>query len=189
MLRAVRAEGLAAALSWAWYLLARNPEVEERVRDEVASVLDGRHPIPNDVDALEYTDRVFAEALRLYPSDWAVARTAKNTTRLFNFVMRRGSLVVISPYLTHRNPRLWPEPERFDPDRFLPEEIVRRPRYAYLPFGNGTGDRWTWTLGVLVLASIAQSWRLRLAAGQKVAVEAASVLRPRGGLRMLIERV
>jgi cytochrome P450 len=189
MLRAVRAEGLAAALSWAWYLLAQNPTVEERMRDEVARVLSGRCPSPNDVDVLEYTDRVFAEALRLYPPGWAIARTAKNTTRLFNFVVRRGSVVLMSPYVTHRNPRLWPEPERFDPDRFLPEEIARRPRYAYLPFGNGAGDRLTWTLGVLVLAMIAQRWRLRLAADQEVAVEAARVLRPRGGLRMVIERV
>jgi cytochrome P450 len=185
-------ETTATALAWTWYLLDRNPEADARMRAEIDAVLGGRLPGYEDVARLEYTGRVFAEALRLYPPVWAIGRKSRNTMRLYNYHVMRGSICILSPYVTHRHPRLWPDPERFDPDRFLPEAVASRPRFAYFPFGGGTrtciGDRFATMEGVLLLASIAQRWRLRLSAGQQVAIEPLITLRAREGIKMRVER-
>jgi cytochrome P450 len=182
-------ETTATALTWTWYLISQNPDVEARMRAEVDAVLGGRLPRHEDLDRLEYTDRVFAEALRLYPPAWAIGRKVKTTARVFNHVLPKGSVIVLCPYVTHRHARLWPEPERFDPDRFLPEAIASRPRFAYFPFGGGTrvciGERFAWNEGVLLLATIAQRRRLALAPGQKVGIRPQMTLRPRFGMKMV----
>jgi cytochrome P450 len=183
--------GHATALTWTWYLLSQNPEADAKMRDELDRVLGGRLPRFEDVQALEYTDRVFAESLRLYPPAWALGRMAARETRIFNYVLAPGTIVVLSPYTMHRHERYWPEPERFDPDRFLPENMASRPRFSFFPFGGGPrtciGERFAWTEGVLLLATLAQRRRPQLAAGQRVATHPRITLRPRFGMRMLLE--
>ena len=184
-------ETTATALTWTWYLLSQNPDVDARMRGEIEGVLGTRPPTFDDVERLEYTERVFAEALRLYPPAWALGRMAVRETRIFNYLLPKGSIVILSPYTMHRHARYWPEPERFDPDRFLPENIAARPRFSFFPFGGGPraciGERFAWNEGVLVLATLAQRWRPVLAPGQRVATHPRITLRPRFGMRMVLE--
>lgn len=130
-------ETTAVALSWAFLLLAQNPVVLERMRDEADTVLAGRDPVSEDARALEYTKRVVQETARLKPPIWWVARTAINDDNIAGESIKAGTTVLISQYLIHRNPSVWEDPERFDPDRFEPEKSVRRSKFAYLPFGAG----------------------------------------------------
>ena len=130
-------ETTAVALSWAFLLLAQNPAVLERLRDEADTVLAGRDPVSEDVRALEYTKRVVQEVARLKPPIWWVARTAISDDNIAGEPIKAGTTVLISQYLIHRNPSVWADPERFDPDRFEPEQSVRRSKFAYLPFGAG----------------------------------------------------
>lgn len=130
-------ETTAVALSWAFLLLAQNPAVLERLRDEADTVLAGRDPVAEDVRSLEYTKRVVQEVARLKPPIWWVARTAISDDNIAGEPIKAGTTVLISQYLIHRNPSVWEDPERFDPDRFEPEQSVRRSKFAYLPFGAG----------------------------------------------------
>lgn len=186
-------ETTAYALTWTWYLLSQNPDVEARFHQELRDVLGDRLPEWNDLPRLEYTERVLLESMRLYPPAWAIGRQTRTQVRLFNSLIRAKSIVVMSPWVTHRNPRLWPEPERFDPDRFLPEERARRLRFAYFPFGGGPrgciGERFATAEAILVLATLGRRWRFRLAPGQRVAVQPRLTLRPRFGMKMIAERM
>lgn len=130
-------ETTAVALSWAFLLLAQNPAVLEKLRDEADTVLAGRDPVAEDVRSLEYTKRVVQEVARLKPPIWWVARTAISDDNIAGEPIKAGTTVLISQYLIHRNPSVWEDPERFDPDRFEPEQSVRRSKFAYLPFGAG----------------------------------------------------
>ena len=130
-------ETTAVALSWAFLLLAQNPVVLERLRDEADTVLAGREPVAEDVRSLEYAKRVVQEVARLKPPIWWVARTAIGDDNIAGEPIKAGTTVLISQYLIHRNPSVWEDPERFDPDRFAPEQSVRRSKFAYLPFGAG----------------------------------------------------
>lgn len=130
-------ETTAVALSWSFLLLAQNPAVLERLRDEADTVLAGREPVAEDVRRLEYTKRVVQEVARLKPPIWWVARTAISDDNIAGEPIKAGTTVLISQYLIHRNPSVWEDPERFDPDRFEPEQAVRRSKFAYLPFGAG----------------------------------------------------
>ena len=130
-------ETTAVALSWAFLLLAQNPVVLERLRDEADTVLAGREPVAEDVRSLEYAKRVVQEVARLKPPIWWVARTAIGDDNIAGEPIKAGTTVLISQYLIHRNPSVWEDHERFDPDRFAPEQSVRRSKFAYLPFGAG----------------------------------------------------
>ncbi len=184
-------ETTANALTWTWYLLSQHPEIEARLHEEIDRELAGRAPAFDDLPRLNYTERVFAESMRLYPPAWAIGRRAKAEHQLGNFRIPAQSIVLMSPYAMHRNPAYWPEPERFDPDRFLPEAIASRPKFAYFPFGGGArvciGERFAWMEGVLVLATIAQKWRLRLEANHPIDHQALITLRVRGDLNMKVE--
>ncbi|MBC8167142.1 MAG: cytochrome P450 [Bryobacteraceae bacterium] len=186
-------ETTANALTWTWYLLSQHPEAERKLHAEWNDVLQGRLPGFDDLPKLEYTERVLAESMRIYPPAWALGRMAVNQFRLYNYVIEPGSICIMSPYVMHRNPRYWPEPERFDPDRFTPEAKSGRPKYAYFPFGGGPrvciGERFAWMEGVLILATIGQRWRLRLEAGHPVESQAQITLRPRFGMKMTAECV
>jgi cytochrome P450 len=179
-----------AALTWLWYALARNPEAERRVRDEVDAVLGGRAPTYADVPRLRGTEMAVKEALRLYPpSAFLFVREAVEDVEIGGYPVRRGSWVVISPYVVHRDPRYFPDPEAFDPDRFSPGRVEGIPGYAYLPFGGGPriciGSALALMEMVLVAATVLQRFRVSLAPGQGEAEpEVAIVLRPRGGLRL-----
>ncbi len=163
-------ETTANALTWTWYLLAQHPEVETRLHAELEKVLGGRTPQFEDYRQLEYTERVLAESMRLYPPAWIVGRTALEDLEVAGYRIPAKSILLVSQYLNHRSPEYFPDPEKFDPDRFLPEAVAARPKLSYFPFGAGprqcAGEAFAWMEGVLVLATLAQHWRARLVANQ-----------------------
>ena len=185
-------ETTANALTWTWYLLSRHAEVEARLHEEVDRVLGGRRATADDLAALPYTRMVLSESMRLYPPAYAIGRRALERYTVGDVVIPPGSLVVVSPLVTQRDARWFPDPERFDPDRWTPEAQASRPKFSYFPFGGGTrmciGDQFAWTEGILVLATLAQRWRAELAAGQRVAMKPMITLRTRYGMRMVLER-
>lgn len=156
-------ETIANALVWTWILLAQDRGLQSRLEEEVDAVLDGRPATAADVTALGYTRRVLAESLRLLPPAWVVARTAAMEHRLSDVRIPAGAIVLISQYLLHRDARFFSDPHRFDPDRWLSNH-PDRPRSAFIPFGAGPraciGEGFAWMEGVLLLATIAQRWRL-----------------------------
>lgn len=183
-------ETVASALAWTWHLLAGAPETEARLHAEVDRVLAGRPPTVEDLPNLPYTARVFEEALRLYPPAWIITRKALADDEIGGYRIPAGALVVASPYVTHRDARFWPEPDAFEPERFLPERVAGRPRFAYYPFGGGPrlciGNHFAAVEAGLIIAAVAQRFRLRPAAGQQVMVEPSVTLRPRHGLLMTL---
>ncbi len=184
-------ETTANALTWTWYLLSQNPEAEARMHQELARVLAGRRPTFDDVIGLPYTTGVFAESLRLYPPAWAIGRRAREDYSIGEYTIPAKSILLMSPWVVHRDPRWWPEPERFQPERWSAEAAEKRPKFAYFPFGGGArvciGERFAWAEGVLVLATLAQRWNMRLVPGHPVATQAVITLRPRHGMKMTIE--
>ncbi|HST08056.1 MAG TPA: cytochrome P450 [Gemmatimonadaceae bacterium] len=183
-------ETTANALSWTWYLLSLNPEAEVRFHREVDALGD-RLPAPADMPRLSYTRMILAESMRLYPPAWAVGRRAINEFEAGGYRIPARSMVVMSQYITHRDSRFYPDPERFDPDRWLPELSSSRPKFSYFPFGGGTriciGEQFAWMEGVLLLATIAQKWSLRYTGTAAPEIEPRITLRPRGSLPMRIE--
>ncbi|GGW67166.1 cytochrome P450 [Streptomyces lucensis JCM 4490] len=169
-------ETTASALTWAWHLLAANPEAEARLHAEVDEVLGGRIPGHADVPGLVQTQRIFTETLRLYPPAWMYTRTTTEPTELAGHRLAAGSDLLISPYVIHRIPSLFPRPEVFDPDRWLPERAKDVARGSYLPFGAGSrkciGDVFGMTEATLALATIASRWRLRPVPGTTVSPRA-----------------
>ena len=138
-----------------------------------------------------YTTGVFAEALRLYPPAWAIGRRAKEDYRIGEHVIPARCIILMSPWVVHRDPRWWRQPERFDPERWCAEESDKRPKFSFFPFGGGArvciGERFAWAEGVLVLATIAQRWKMRLAPGHPVATQPVITLRPKHGMKMTLE--
>jgi cytochrome P450 len=184
-------ETTANALTWSWYLLSQHPEVERRLHAEIDEVLAGGAPGFADVPRLPYTEMVFSESLRLYPPAWGIGRMAKSDFELGDVCIPAKSICIMSPFLIHRDARWFPDPEKFDPERWTPEARESRPKFAYFPFGGGArvciGERFAWMEGVILLAAIAQKWRLRLAPGQKVEPLPLITLRVKNGLRMIAE--
>jgi len=185
-------ETTANALTWTWYLLSQNPAVEKRLHEEIDTVLGDRPPGVADLPKLPYTEMVLAESMRLYPPAWIIGRRALAEYSVGGHTVPKRSIVVASQWVTHRDPRYFPDPERFDPERFRPEAKAARPKFAYFPFGGGPrvciGEGFAWMEGVLLLATLARCWRLRLAPGQDVAPAPSITLRPKHGLRMVLER-
>ncbi len=186
-------ETTANALTWTWYLLSQNQEVETRLHQEIDEVLDGRLPTAEDVPRLRYTEMVFAEAMRLYPPAWVIGRMALEPHAIDGHEVPERSIVLMSQFVTHHDARWYPEPYRFDPERWRPEEREQRPRFAYYPFGGGPrlciGESFAWMEGALVLATIAQKWRLRLVPSHPLALKPLVTLRPRHGMKMIVESV
>jgi cytochrome P450 len=184
-------ETTAIALTWTWYLLSQNPVAEARMHEELDRVLGGRLPGYEDLPQLRYTEMVMAEALRLYPPAWAMGRLSLNEFQLGEYRLPAGTTVLASQYILHRDSRYFPDPLRFDPERHTAEAKVARVRGAYFPFGMGPrqciGEAFAWMEGVLVLATLAQRWRLRHDERHKVVVEPLFTLRPKGGMPMLVE--
>jgi len=178
-------ETSATALCWALHLVAGHPEVLERLQAEVDAVLAGRPPTADDLGRLRYTRMVIDETMRLYPTVWIFARQNVEEDEFCGFLIPPRSLLFICPYVTHRTPELWPDPERFDPGRFDPSDARARPRYAYLPFGGGPrkciGDVFALTEMQIVLALIVQRFRLVPAPDLPVVPRALATLRPRRG--------
>ena len=184
-------ENIATALTWTFYLLAQHPEVEGRLHAELDEVLGGRPPGAGDIPRLAYTRMVFEEAMRVYPPVPRLVRTALRDYEVGGYTVPAGSLVVVSQYLLHRDPRFWTDPERFDPGRWTPEAKRSRPAYSYFPFGGGArrciGDGFAYMEGVLVLATLASRWRLRLDPRDRVGIRATHFLHPKGPLLMTAE--
>ncbi len=186
-------ETTANALTWTWYLLSQHPDVERRLHEELRSVLGGGEPGFDNLPQLRYTGMVFAESMRLYPPAWALSRLAMQDHEIAGYHIPAGSLCMLSPYVMHRKPEYFPDPERFDPERWTPDAKDRRPKFSYFPFGGGPrmciGERFAWTEGVLLLATIGQRWRMRLEPAQRVAHRAQITLRTRYGMRMQLEKL
>lgn len=182
-------ETTANALTWGWYLLSQNPSAEERLHAELDRALGGRLPRFDDLAALPYTAAVFAEALRLYPPAWAIGRRALEDVELGGWTVPQGCVVLLSPYVTQRDARWFPEPEAFRPERWLAPDDLRH-KFAYFPFGGGArvciGERFATMEGALLLATLAQRWRFALAKGHRVERKAQITLRPRFGMKMAV---
>ena len=184
-------ETTANAMTWTWYLLSQHPEVEARFHAELDDALAGRMPTEADLPRLPYTRRVFSESLRLYPPAWIIGRRLLTGYAMGGYTLAARSIVLPCQAVTHRDPRFWPDADRFDPDRWTPEAEASRPKFAFYPFGGGPrvciGEQFAWMEGILLLAAIGQSWRLRLAPDQRVATQPIVTLRPRYGMRMRLE--
>lgn len=186
-------ETTANALSWIFYLLSTHPDVERRVRAELDAALGGTPPLLEDLGKLTYLGMVIKEAMRLYPPAWIIDRHAIGEDEVLGYRIRKNTLVLVSPYVTHRHPALWPNPEGFDPLRFTPELEEARPRYAYFPFGGGPrqciGNGFAMMEAQLITATVLQRFRPWLVPGHPVELGPLITLRPRHGLRMGLERV
>jgi cytochrome P450 len=184
-------ETTANALTWSWYLLSQHPEVEARLHVELNTVLGQRRAEAADVPRLPYTSAVLAESMRLYPPAWVIGRRAIMEHEVAGYRVPRGSIVLVSQWVMHRDPRFFPDPERFDPDRWTEAARAARPRFAYFPFGAGPrtciGEQFAWMEGVLVLATLARRWRPRLVPAQRIALQPSITLRPASGVRMVLE--
>jgi cytochrome P450 len=179
-------ETTANALTWTWVLLARHRDVERHVHREIDAVLGARLPTFEDLARLPYTRAVVSESMRLYPPAWTMGRRALVDYRWSGYDIPAGSIVLMTQWVVHRDARLWPEPERFDPERWLPEPPPR-PRFAYFPFGGGNrmciGDQFAWTEAMLVLVTLAQAWRLKLDPLHPIEPQPLITLRTRHGVR------
>lgn len=185
-------ETTANALNWTWHLLSENPDAEAKLHAELDTVLGGRIPTLADQPRLVYTEKLIRESMRLYPPAWIVGRRALTDYPIGGYTLPARSIVLMSQYVMHRDPRFFPEPDRFDPDRWTPEFKASLPKYAYFPFGGGPrqciGENFAWMEAILILATIARQWRLRPSPGQVVTPQPLVTLRPKNGLRMVAGR-
>lgn len=184
-------ETTAAALGWTFYLLATHPEVERRVYAEVMSVIGHRRPAYRDLQNLEYTRAVFEEALRLYPPVWTISRTAIGPDRLGDYAIRAGNSIMLCIYAIHRDPDLWPNPDQFMPERFLPDATPKPLPYAYIPFGGGPrkciAARFATMEAMIVLAMIIRAFKVNLVPGYPVEPEPMITLRQRYGVQVNLQ--
>ncbi len=184
-------ETTANALTWTWYLLSQHPEVEARLHAEI-DALGERLPTIDDLPKLSYTEKVLAESMRLYPPAWLVGYRAIRDYPVDRYVVPAGGIVLMSQYVMHHDPRYFPDPFRFDTERWRPEAKAVRPKFSYFPFGGGPrvciGESFAWMEGMLVIATLAQRWRLRRVPGRPVVLQPLITLRPKDGLQMIAER-
>jgi len=183
-------DSTANAIAWAWYLLSRNPVAATKLYHEVRDLLGERTPTFHDLPRMVYTRMVVQETLRLYPSAWAIARTAIADDNIDGYHIPAKSVLVISPYSAHRRPASWENPEGFDPERFSPDRSQGRHPFSYFPFGGGPrlclGKRFASMEAELVLAMIAQRWRLDVVPGPPIGTEPRISLRPRRKIMMTL---
>jgi cytochrome P450 len=179
------------ALTWTLYLLSRNPRAERALHEELDHVLGDRDPTYEDLARLPYTEQVIHESMRLYPPVYSMARRAHEDTAIGPYAVPAGSEVILWIYMTHRDPRFYPEPDAFRPERFTPDEEAKRPKLAHLPFGAGPraciGKVFAMMEARLVLATLARRWRFELAPGRRggsVVPQPRITLVPRGGMKM-----
>jgi cytochrome P450 len=188
-------ETVANGLTWTWYLLSQNPEVEARLHAELDAVLGQgsarRTATLADYAELKYTEMVFAESMRLYPPAWAMGRMSTEAIELGPYRIPPGAHFFFSQYIMSRTEEFYPDPLRFDPERFTPQAKAARPKYSYFPFGGGSrqciGEAFAWMEGVLSIATLAHRWRFRYVGVGAPEVQAKITLRPKGELRMVAE--
>jgi cytochrome P450 len=181
-------ETVANALSWTWLLLGQNPDAERRLHAEIDAVVGGRLPTLEDMARLEYTGMVLSESMRLYPPAWAMGREVLEDVSIGPYRLRKGTMVFFSQYIVQRDPKWFPEPERFVPERFTPAAKAGRPRFAYFPFGGGgrqcIGESFAWMEATLALVTLVQRWRVELVQDQKIELQPKITLRPKNGIRV-----
>lgn len=186
-------ETTAAAMTFVWYLLSKHPWAEAKLHQELAAVLGGRPPKFEDLERLPYTRQVIQEAMRLYPPvPGLTGRTAVADDVVCGYRIPKGANVAVMPWILHRHQTLWEQPDRFEPDRFSTENSAGRDRFAWLPFSAGPriciGAALAMTEASLILATVAQRFRLHLIENQQIALKARITLRPRNGIKMTVER-
>jgi cytochrome P450 len=183
-------ETTALTLSWTWHLLSQNPDAEAKLQSELEDVLAGRTPEFSDLPKLQYTERVVKESMRLYPPAWSLARTVIKEFDIGGHRIPAGANVVMSQWVMHRDPRYFPDPEKFDPDRWQPERAQKLPRFAYFPFGGGPrqciGASFAMMEAALLLSTIARRFSMRTVPGQDLTPVPSFTLRPRHGIEMAI---
>lgn len=184
-------ETTANALAWTFYLLSQHPAITEQLIAELAP-FDGRSLTVHDLAQLPHSEWGVKEAMRLYPPAGGVTRQPIHDIELAGYPIAQGSTITIATYVMHHDPRLFPDPERFEPERFNPENEAKIPRYAYLPFGGGSrvciGNSFAMMEARLVLMTVLQQFQLTLVPGQQVRGEQLFTLRPKGGLKMIVQR-
>jgi cytochrome P450 len=186
-------ETTAVSMTWVWYLLSQHPLEEAKLHAELDAVLGGRTPTLEDLPNLPYTRMVIEEAMRIYPPAPGISiRQAQAADEVCGFKVTPGMQILISPWILHRHRRLWDDPDRFTPARFNKEEGEKRPRFAYLPFGGGPrvciGATLAMTEAMLILAMLAQRFRLRLKEPQDIKLQTRITLRPKNGMITILER-
>jgi cytochrome P450 len=203
-------ETTANALTWTFYLLSQNPTVEDKMYDELCSVLRNaddigkdsssnsissskkRIPRIEDVPKLEYTEKVFRESMRLYPPAWTIGRQTINDYKIAKYVIPAGSIILMSQYVMHHNPRYFSDPDLFYPDRWTKEAKLHLPRFSYFPFGGGirgcVGESFAWMERILLLATICHRWKMHHDPEHKVGLKPLITLCPKYGMRMKLER-
>ena len=185
-------ETTANALTFALHLLARHPEMAASLYQELDTVLGKRLPAADDLDSLPYTRSVIAESMRLYPPAWTLGREASKDVEIGGYPLAKGAVVLVSQWVVHRDERWYPNPDVFDPGRWKDEERTKRPRWSYFPFGGGSrgciGESFAWMEAILVLATIAQQWRVELIDAQPLEVFPTITLRPRREVAVVMHR-
>ena len=184
-------ETTALALSWSWHLLGQNPEADAKLHAELDRVLAGRTPEFSDLRNLVYAERVVKESMRLYPPAWSLARTVVKDFDIAGYRIPAGANVVMSTWVMHHDPRYFPDPYKFDPDRWLSEQSQKLPRFAYFPFGGGPrqciGNSFAMMEATLLLAAIAQRFQFRAVEGHPVVPIPSFTLRPKHGIKMTMQ--
>lgn len=184
-------ETTAASLSWTWWLLAQNPRVEAKLHAELDQILGGRAPALDDLPRLPYTANVITESMRLYPPAWGLARVVVEDHELGGYPVKKGMGVAMAQWVVHRDPRWYDSPEEFSPERWEGDLLKRIPRFAYFPFGGGPrqciGNSFAVMETTLILATVAQKFRLHLVPNHPVVPLASITLRPRHGVRVTLE--
>jgi cytochrome P450 len=195
-------ETTANALTWTFYLLSQYPDVEEKLHDEIDSILgiinrNNGHAITkiataDDISKLQYTEKVLRESMRIYPPVWTMGRYVENDYQVGEYTIPAGSSILMSQYVMHHDPRYYEQPEQFNPDRWTVEFKTQLPRFSYFPFGGGIrgciGEPFAWMEGILIIATIAQKWTMRLVPGQRIKLDPAITLRPKYGMKMKLIR-
>ena len=185
-------ETVAMAMSYAWRLLANHPEVEEKLATELMEVLNGRVPTIEDLPRLPYTEQIMNEALRLYPPVWGVFRDCQEADELGGYVIKPGTVMLLSTWVVHHDARFYAEPEEFRPERWEKQAVQQRPRYAYFPFGGGQrlciGNIFALVEARLILATLAQKWRFTLVPDQPFELVPSITIRPKYGIQVVAHR-
>jgi len=186
-------ETAGASLSWTWYLLAQHPEIQDELRRQVASHLQGRLPTVEDLPRLPLATAVFEESMRLYPPAWGLPRETIQPDVIQGLPIPAKATLVLSQWVVHRHPAFWPDPLRFDPGRFMPPQDAERHKFAFFPFGGGprvcVGNHFAMVEVPLILAALIQRFSFCLAEGPAVIADPTFTLRPKHGVRMTVRRV
>ena len=178
-------ETIASALSWTFYLLAQYPQIAEKLSAELDSVLVGYSPSAENYSQLEYTKMALTESMRLYPPAWIMGRQAQQDVTLGGYHIPQGATVLLSQWVTHHDPRFYPNSSLFKPERWLPAARAVRPKMAYFPFGGGQrlciGEHFAWMVGILTIATVMQTWRFKQIPGRRMTPEFTVTLRSPNG--------